>query len=696
MKHILRALALLSIATPGFAQHQGEAVPTLPTTTVVTGELWESELQKTTASVTVLGADKLEDNGVQHFEDVINAIPNLTWTGGTSRPRYIQIRGIGENSQFEGETPDSTVRFMIDDLDLTGIGSVGNLFDVQQVEVLRGPQAGAFGANAAGGMVRIVTNEPTPYWTGQAEATIGNDDLRAAGIAVGGPLLENDPEQLTFRLALHKLEQNGFRKNKFLNRDDTNERDELTTRLKLRWQPSADWQIDGQLLYADFDNGYDVFTLSNSRTRTFSDEPGRDEQESLGASIKAKWNGDQVAVTSTTGYSRSDSLYSFDGDWGAGSSAPPPFTSFYDDFLTLNRDRDVFSQELRVDSTAQENALGLIDRWTVGLYFQRLDETSNAVWDSGALMDTKFLSESIAIFGQATHMFNDRTRLRVQLRFEYYQVDVSGKGDFYGTLYNDKLSSSDNLWGGNITLEHDLSEKTQAHVSFIRGYKAGGASTPNFTGVRDITYDAETLWTLESGLRSSLFDDAVDLSVTAFYIYREDPQFRDSAGAGSFFDYITTNGDRAHHYGVESEGIWYFAEDWSVSANLGLLKAKRSSYTARGFQVDSRDIANAPNFTYGTRLSYSPSAGLFGNLELLGSDEYFESNSHREKRSAYTLVNASLGYRFNNFTVTFWGKNLFDEQYEDRIFSFNNGGGTQRYESPAAPRTFGVTANYRW
>ena len=82
---------------------------------------------------------------------MINAIPNLTWTGGTSRPRYIQIRGIGENSQFEGETPDSTVRFLVDDLDFTGVGTIGNLFDVQQVEVLRGPQAGAFGANAAGG-----------------------------------------------------------------------------------------------------------------------------------------------------------------------------------------------------------------------------------------------------------------------------------------------------------------------------------------------------------------------------------------------------------------------------------------------------------------------------------------------------------------------------------------------------------------
>ncbi len=146
MKHTISALALLSIATTPLFAEEGvvSAIPELPVT-IVTGELWESELQKTTASVTVLNQAALEDKGVQHFEDVINAIPNLTWTGGTSRPRYIQIRGIGENSQFEGETPDSTVRFLVDDLDFTGVGSIGNLFDVRQVEVLRGPQAGAFG-----------------------------------------------------------------------------------------------------------------------------------------------------------------------------------------------------------------------------------------------------------------------------------------------------------------------------------------------------------------------------------------------------------------------------------------------------------------------------------------------------------------------------------------------------------------------
>ena len=290
MKHTLSALALLSSATTAlFAEESAvPAIPELPVT-IVTGELWESELQKTTASVTVIEDELLQSSGTQHFGDLINAVPNMTWSATSSRPRYLQIRGIGENSQFEGETPDSSVRFLVDNLDFTGLGTIGNLFDTQQVEVLRGPQAGAFGVNAAGGVVQIVTNDPTPYWSGQVEGTIGNDSLFAGGFALGGPLLEDDPERLTFRFSTYQLQQDGFRDNQFLGKDDTNERDELNTRLKLHWIANEDWQWDGTLFYAEVNNGYDEWSLDNTRFDTYSDEPGRDEQKSIAGSIRGTW-----------------------------------------------------------------------------------------------------------------------------------------------------------------------------------------------------------------------------------------------------------------------------------------------------------------------------------------------------------------------------------------------------------------------
>ncbi|MDQ8207971.1 TonB-dependent receptor [Coraliomargarita sp. SDUM461003] len=699
MKQHISAIALISISSVAFAQEND--IQMLPTT-VVTGELWESDIQNTTASVTVLDQAALENNGVQHFEDVINAIPNLTWTGGSSRPRYIQIRGIGENSQYEGETPDSSVRFLIDDLDLTGVGTVGNLFDVQQVEVLRGPQAGAFGANAAGGVVRIVSNEPTSYWTGQVEATVGNDNLRSGGIAVGGPIIESNPEQLTFRLSVHQLEQDGFRENKFLNKDDSNGRDELTTRLKVRWLANQDWQFDTNFFYANADNGFDEFSLTNDRTQVYSDEPGRDEQESMGTSLRTRWSGlDEIDIIGVTSFTKTNSTYSYDGDW----SNPTDPLYVYTDFLSLDRSRNVFSQEISLNSKAQTNALGMIDRWTIGVYGQSLNEDSNAAWTtSGYLWNTDFNSETLALFGQATHEFNNTTRLTLQLRVEHYSVEVAADGIGPDAMwapvvpFDYELDSSETLWGGNITLEHDLSQAMQAHIALGRGYKAGGASTPNFTGLTNITYENETLWTVETGLRARLFDNAVDTSVTLFYIYREDPQFRDSEGAGSFFDYVTTNGDTAKHWGLEGDATWYFAENWSLSTTLGLLEAERSTYNAGGVSVSSRDVANAPHFTYSARLDYNSAEALFGSIELVGSDEYYESNSHTEKRNAFAVVNATIGYRYKNWTFTVWAKNLLDEEYEERVFFFDNtyDDNDERYESPANPRVFGVTANYNW
>lgn len=709
MKNTLRAIALLPFLlgpTAGFAQDDA-AVPILPTTTVVTGELWESELQETTASVTVIDAKALEENGVQHFEDVINTIPNLTWTGGTSRPRYIQIRGVGENSQFEGETPDSTVRFLIDDLDLTGIGTVGNLFDVQQVEVLRGPQAGAFGANAAGGMIRIMTNDPTPYWTGQVEATIGNDDLRAAGIAAGGPILEDDPEQLTFRLALHKLKQDGFRENVWFNKEDTNERDELSTRLKLRWLPSQDWQIDGQLFYTDVDNGFDEFTLDNSRTKTFSDEPGRDEQQSFGTSVKATWTGDRVEFISTSAFITTDSLYSVDGDWSDAASVtflvdnadtPDPSDKVLKDFssfLEIQRDRDVYSQDLRLNSVAEQGAFGLIDRWTLGLYHESLEE--DTATSGFGTFETLYKSKTFSLYGQGTHLISEKTRVILGLRAEHYDLETN-------LDFRDDVDFDDWLFGGKLTLEHDLNSEHTAFASITRGYKAGGANIYPFLD-EDLPseYDTENLWNYEIGLRSNWWDGKLTSQFTVFYLDRRNAQLRDSDGTGIDFTFFTVNGAGAEHYGLETETTWFFADNWSFNVSGGLLETNRESYQDPGDStkiIDARELANAPSFTYSARLDYRPTQGLFASAELVGSDEYFESNSHSEKRDSYAVVNASIGYRIDNWTFTAWSKNLFDEEYADRVFFFPNEppdfAVEKRYEAPAAPRTFGVTANYRW
>ena len=135
MKHITRTVVLsVALATGLPAQDEAELPTYALDEVVVTSSLWDSGLQNTNASVSVNSEDEIQRSGTQHFSDLVNSVPNLTWSATSSRPRYFQIRGIGENSQFQGETPDSSVRFLVDDLDFTGIGTIGNLFDTRQVE----------------------------------------------------------------------------------------------------------------------------------------------------------------------------------------------------------------------------------------------------------------------------------------------------------------------------------------------------------------------------------------------------------------------------------------------------------------------------------------------------------------------------------------------------------------------------------
>ncbi len=708
-----------------------ESIQELPTTTVVTSELWQSEIEAATASVTVLDDATLDTGGTRHFEDIVQSIPNLTWTGGTSRPRYLQIRGIGENSQFEGETPDSSVRFLIDNIDLTGLGTVGSLFDARQVEVLRGPQAGAFGANAAGGLVRIITNEPTPFWTGHVETTVGSDDLRSGGVAVGGPLLESSPERLTFRLALQRLVSDGFIENEFRDADDTNERDEASARLKLRWQPDGDWQWDGTLLYADADNGYDVFSLDNTAWKTQTDEPGRDAQESLGASVKGRWAGaGSFTFTSLTGMTVTDSLYSYDADWGAGFGAPAPFQSGYTGFLSTEREREVLSQEFRLDSAARENALGWIDRWTLGLFFEMLEEDSFVEYveqGSGfATVDSLYETETAAAFAQVSKQLADDRRLILGLRAEHHSVDfASSANDQYtfATVLDGRSSQDSPLFGAKLTLEQDIGADHMVFASAARGYKAGGANSGSFRFAFDPpTYDHETLYNFELGSRNEWLDGRLRANVTAFYLHRKNTQLRDSAGAGGFFRYLTVNGEAAAHYGLEADVAWQPDDRWTVSLALGLLETERDAYTtvdsdenvAPGRDADTdddpvsvripgRDLSNAPSYAYRLSLDYDEGDGLFGNLSLTGKDDYYESNSHDERRDAFTRVDASLGYRWDNWALTVWARNLFEEAYANRVFYFDNfhpddgfAPTDRRYEALAAPRTFGITATYRW
>ena len=126
---------------------------------VVTADFRERAANEIPASVTTLDAEEVEQLAAQHFEELINVVPNLNWSGDGHRARYLQIRGVGELEQYQG-APNPSVGFLIDDIDFSGIGTIATTFDVQRIEVLRGPQGTRYGANALAGLVYVQSTLP--------------------------------------------------------------------------------------------------------------------------------------------------------------------------------------------------------------------------------------------------------------------------------------------------------------------------------------------------------------------------------------------------------------------------------------------------------------------------------------------------------------------------------------------------------
>ena len=158
---------------------------------VVTASLRPVDVQQVPASVTVLDAATLQAAGEQHFEDVIALVPNLNWAGDTSRPRYFQVRGVGELEQYQG-APNPSVGFLIDDIDFSGLGTAATLFDVDRIEVLRGPQGTRYGANALGGLIYVQSAAPEPQFDGHVELGAGDYGGRTYGAVLTGPIPDLD------------------------------------------------------------------------------------------------------------------------------------------------------------------------------------------------------------------------------------------------------------------------------------------------------------------------------------------------------------------------------------------------------------------------------------------------------------------------------------------------------------------------
>ena len=335
---------------------------------IVKGEYREKSIIEEDSSILIIQSEKIKSQAIKHFQQLSYLVPNLNYAASDSRARYFQIRGIGERSGYQG-TPNSSVGFLIDDIDYSGQGGIATLFDVDQVEVFRGPQGSRTGANALAGLIYIKTKDPTDKFEGTSELTLGDYGTQNIGVAFGGPLKN---EKMKYRLVVRTDYADGFRKNIYLNKSDTSKKDELTARLKLDWEISESSKL--KLLFSDIDmdDPADIWTLDGS-LNTLSDRPGMDSQKtnSFGLNILSQFAG--FNFQSLASSTNTDVTFSYDADWGNSDSWYP---YLYDYFSETIRNRETRSQEFRLLSNENLRITNRRIQWVLGISYFEIKETN--------------------------------------------------------------------------------------------------------------------------------------------------------------------------------------------------------------------------------------------------------------------------------------------------------------------------------
>jgi len=671
---------------------------------IVKGDWRETEVLEDDSSVVILNAEINKFQPIKHFESLSYLVPNLNFAASDSRARHFQIRGIGERSGYE-RTPNSAVGFLIDDIDYSGQGGIATTFDVDQIEVHRGPQGSRIGSNALAGLIYIKTKEPTEEFEGTSEVTYGTFGTLNAGIAFGGPT--NFSEKITYRLALRKDYSDGFRKNLFLGKSDTSKKDENTYRFKLNWEAGINTTLKLLITQIDLDDPSDIWTIDGS-LNTLSDRPGMDSQKTNAYGMKLFHNFDGYEFQSLTSMSDSDIEISYDADWGNANSHSP---YIYDYFSETLRDRETFSQEFRLVSDSADFGSKQSAEWVFGISYFNVKET-NAKKDDGLYGDpsdpfgpyessssssSNFSSDSVSVFANLDHYLNESTKFSIGARLEDYE---SRYHDSLGESFN----PSDKMSGGKISFNKNLSDISSIFLSVARGFNQGGFNLnlgldPGSQN-RNLYYDPEFLTNYEFGFNSKFLNSKINVSTVIFYSDRKDQQVLISTQVDpsdpNTFSFLTQNAAEGINQGLEFNMDTNITHSINIIAKFGFLKTKIKNWKSRP-DLEGRAQAHAPEKSYAVSVNWSISDKSFLSVDVVGKSSFYYSDSHNNKSKSYSLSNISYDYLVRNWTYSLWVRNIFDEYYSSRGFYFGNEApdfADTLYERHGDPRHIGFTVRY--
>lgn len=642
------------------------AVEDKPLELFIRGALRGQSLKDLPSGAVLVGERALTERGARNFEEAIPLIPGLTFVGGTSRPRFLQIRGVGEYEQYEG-APNPSVGFFIDDFNLSGIGIGSDLFDVESVQVLKGPQAAAMGGSALAGAVRINTKDPRAESEVILRGGLGSDGLWSSAGSATGKIF--GLESATARITAQRNYQNGFIHNNFLDSDSTNKRDESTLRGKI-FLGQDDFRLKLSALGINGDNGYDAFSIDNG-FETESDRPGQDALDAAGGSAKIEADLEGAALQNTLTRILAKQKYSFDGDWGNndfwGEFAP------YDYFSSTRRERRVVSNEARISSPDSAYIHGETSRRVMGVFVENLNEdalvsqfSEGEIYDS---LDSGYASRTRAVFAEDEEPIAAGASISGAIRLERKTAD-------YSDSRLNALKPGSSMLGGNLTFKRDIAKSAISFASLSRGFKAGGVNVGLGIPSSEREFEPEYLWNLETGLRGSAWGGKIRGGISGFAGRRTNAQLKLSTQTDPSdpltFVYLTDNAAEANIFGIDAELNYEPAGFLSFGGAGSLMGSKFFDTPEQLSYLSGRAEASAPLWQGSLGIKARLSSSSWLRTDVFGRGRSYFDESSNQASKAYSILNASLGFDAERASIVFWVRNIFNKRYAVRGFYFGN------------------------
>lgn len=703
------ALGFLLLATPWAAlaedgknspQTDKETHYQLDTVTV-TVEKREQNSQDVPASLSVLSETAIEDAGLTSVEEAVSYMPNIHFIDfGAAFEQRIFMRGLGSthNAPAVNFNIDGVTQFRSESLDMA-------LYDIESIEVLRGPQGTLYGRNSLGGVINITTRKPDNELRGQIRTDFGNYNLQQYQGAVSGPVIK---DSLYLGLAGSYKVRDGFTKNDFLDNDVDN-MESVDGRVHLRLAP-ADSNFEANLkLYAEGDrHGTSALQLLDDvkdtpHTANF-DHVSDTHRQVLGSSLSLEWKLDDGVFTSISAFQKLN-LWS-DSDFDFSTADMNTFTNDSESYQ--------YSQELRYSAGTDKD----IFRWTTGVYAWGSQQEDISSTTDGKDMPPMFgfpgnanhnkadlEGYGFAPFGQATVTVFDKLDLTAGIRWEWEKRD----GDFHdyteradtGTTV-ENLKGSDSIisqqWLPKFSAAYHFTDNLMAYASLAWGYRSGGFNfmyDPN--NPESVSFDPETSINYEVGVKSTWLDNRLYANLSAYYIEIEDMQV--SVGIPGKMTMLVDNAGEAHSRGAELEvGVRPFT-GMDINASYGYTEMEYDKYTDPVKNVDysGKTPPYVPNHTYSLSAQYryplTDTLTLFTRGEVIGVGKQYWGSDNAVSEDPYQLLNARIGVESEDFDVYLYGKNLTDQEY--RKIGYLTGMGAV-YAQSGDPLTFGVNLVYRF